>query len=69
MAFALAGRLQFSDEEIQNLATEIVEELRCLQRFGEAATVTLEYLQDPEAAVRLMVDARFLRHLFMKRGA
>ena len=68
MAFALAGRLQFSDEEIQDLATEIVEELQSLQRFGEAATVTLEYLQDPEAAVRLTVDARFLRYLFLKSG-
>lgn len=59
MAFVLAKRLKLSEEEMNELAFEVVDELKSLERFEDAAKVILEYLDDPNEAISLMTRARY----------
>jgi len=59
MVFILAKKLDYPEEEIQDLAKEMVEELKSMERYSEAAQVCKEYTQDMTEAISLFTYARF----------
>lgn len=59
MVFIIAGRLNLTELELHELALSVVEDLKSMERFGDAATVCLEYLQNAAEAVVFMTEARY----------
>ncbi|CAL5218701.1 g412 [Coccomyxa viridis] len=57
MAFCLAGRLQWPEEERMQLAAELVEVLSGMGRLHDAAVVSLQHLRNTDAAVQLFCSA------------
>ncbi|CAK0773220.1 hypothetical protein CVIRNUC_004042 [Coccomyxa viridis] len=57
MALCLAGRLGWSEDERMQLAAELVEGLNAMGRLRDAAVVSLEHLNSPDAAVQLFCSA------------
>ncbi len=53
-----AGRLQYSEAEVQRLAVDLVEELTSLGHPGDAAHVAATYLADADNAVLLFAQSR-----------
>ena len=52
-----AGRLGWSEDERTQLAAELVEGLNAMGRLRDAAVVSLEHLNSPDAAVQLFCSA------------
>ena len=59
-----AGRLQYSEAEVQRLAVDLVEELTSLGHPGDAAHVAATYLADADNAVLLFAQSRQWREAF-----
>lgn len=60
MVFIIAGRLKLSELEVHELALSVVEDLKSMERFGDAAAVCLEYLHNNEDAIVFLTEARHL---------
>ncbi|MCO5551427.1 hypothetical protein L7F22_004930 [Adiantum nelumboides] len=55
---AVAGMMEYTQEEVFRLANELCEELQALGRPGDAAKIALEHCKEPEDAVHLYIKAR-----------
>ncbi|KAL1924120.1 uncharacterized protein VTP21DRAFT_7155 [Calcarisporiella thermophila] len=55
--FSLAKRLQLTSENINEIGREIVAHLYDKRQYRDAATVLLDYLEDPEEAVSMLLKA------------
>ncbi|KAI8978613.1 IKI3 family-domain-containing protein [Pilobolus umbonatus] len=53
--FSIANQLKYTDEEIHNLAYDMIEYLKEKRRYLEAATVANDYAKDIEEAVDCLV--------------
>lgn len=69
--FTVAGLLKMGKDEIMQLAHELCEELQALGKPGEAARIALEYCEDVNGGLNLLISAReweeALRVAFMWR--
>ncbi|EPS70132.1 hypothetical protein M569_04629, partial [Genlisea aurea] len=54
----LSGIMKFSDASIRQLARELSEELQAVGRPADAAKIAVEYCDDADAGIRLMIEAR-----------
>ncbi|KAL2642617.1 hypothetical protein R1flu_010204 [Riccia fluitans] len=54
----MAGRLGKSASDIRELAVELRDELEAMGRPKEAARIALDYLEDVEGSMRLLLDAQ-----------
>ncbi|XP_031270425.1 elongator complex protein 1-like isoform X1 [Pistacia vera] len=54
----VAGLLKLGKEEVVQLAHELCEELQALGKPGEAAKIALEYCQDVNSGINLLISAR-----------
>ncbi|KAL3695969.1 hypothetical protein R1sor_010045 [Riccia sorocarpa] len=54
----MAGQLGQSPSDVRELAVELRDELEAMGRPKEAARIALDYLEDVEGAMRLLIDAQ-----------
>lgn len=58
MALSLAGKLKWPKGKISDLAFQLVEDLKGIERYKEAARIHLEYLDDLEEAILLLTKEK-----------
>ncbi|GMH34369.1 hypothetical protein BSKO_02203 [Bryopsis sp. KO-2023] len=61
MCLALTGKLGMDQNEVQDIAVDLFEELKTDRRLNEAARLAVEYLEDVDEAIVLLTDARSWR--------
>merc|ERR1712100_162885 len=56
MVLAMANKMEYDDKKINELANDLSSSYLNMGRFNDAATILLEYLNNPESAIRALTQ-------------